>query len=194
MDEAKHVAEIARPQWLAQVECILGTLNEGVLIADEDNHVLFVNNVFEEMTGILSRDIVGWDAGQLLYSAEDYAALQELRQKTFRMGRTGEEFFLQTKDGQRLPVISSSSSIQDLQGRPLRIVTFTDISEQKRAEKELRSANARLQDRHRQLEKDLALAERVQQSLLPRSLVWGDIRVESYYHAEIGRASCRERV
>src|SRR5262245_11643886 len=183
MDEAKHVAEIARPRWLAQVECILGTLNEGVLIADEDDHVLFVNTVFEEMTGILSRDIVGRDAGQLYYGAADYAVLQELRQKTFRMGRTREEFFLPTKDGQGLPVIFSSSSIQDLHGRPLRIVTFTDISEQKRAEKELRSANARLEDRHKQLEKDLALAERVQQSLLPRSLVWGDIRVESYYHA-----------
>src|SRR5262245_6253667 len=101
MDEKKCIAEIARPQWLAQVECVLETLNEGVLIADDGDHVLFVNTVFEEMTGILSRNIVGRDAGQLHYSAEDYAVLQELRRKTFRMGRTREEFFLPTKDGQR---------------------------------------------------------------------------------------------
>jgi PAS domain S-box-containing protein len=183
MDETEHVAEIARARWLDQIQGVLETLNEGVLIADGGDHVLFVNTVFEEMTGTSRHNIIGRDAGQLYYGPEDYAVLQELRKKTVRMGRTHEEFFLPTKDGQRLPVIFSSRSIQDPEGRHLRIVTFTDISEQKRAQEELRAANTQLEDRQRQLEEDLMLAERVQQSLLPKSLVWGNIRVESYYHA-----------
>jgi sigma-B regulation protein RsbU (phosphoserine phosphatase) len=182
MDETKHVAEIAQPQWLGQIEGILETLNEAVLIADEEDYVLFVNAVFEEMTGVSRADIIGRDAGQLYYSPEDYAVLQELRHKTFRMGRSREEFFLPTRNSGRLPVIISSRSIQDPEGRHLRIVTFTDISEQKRAQEELRSANRQLEERHRELQQDLLLAARVQQSLLPKSLVWGGMRVESYYH------------
>ena len=182
MDDTKHVAEIARPQWLGQIEGILETLNEAVLIADEEDYVLFVNAVFEEMTGVSRADIIGRDAGQLYYSPEDYAVLQELRHKTFRMGRSREEFFLPTRNRGRLPVIISSRSIQDPEGRHLRIVTFSDISEQKRAQEELRSANAQLEERQKELEQDLVLAARVQQSLLPKSLVWGSVRVESYYH------------
>jgi len=178
----KHVADITQPLWLGQIEGILETLNEGVLIVDDSHCVLFVNAVFEEMTGIFRDDIVGQEAGRLYASPEDYAALQELRQKTFQTGRSRKEFFLPTRNGGRLPVIVSSRSIQDAEGRHLRITTFTDISEQKRAEEELRSANAQLEERHKELEQDLLLAARVQQSLLPKSMVWGSMRVESYYH------------
>jgi sigma-B regulation protein RsbU (phosphoserine phosphatase) len=182
MDETKDIMDIAKPQWLEQMEGILETLNEGVLIADADDHVLFVNSVFEEMTGIFRGDILDRDAAQLYHSPEDYAVVQRLRQKALRMGRIREEFFLPTKNGQRLPVIVNSRLIQDPEGRQLAIVTFTDISEQKGAQVELRAANEQLEDRQKELEQDLMLAARVQQSLLPKSLVWGGMRVESYYH------------
>jgi phosphoserine phosphatase RsbU/P len=182
MDETKDIMDIAKPQWLEQMEGILETLNEGVLIADADDHVLFVNSVFEEMTGIFRDDILDRDAAQLYHSPEDYAVVQRLRQKALRMGRIREEFFLPTKNGQRLPVIVNSRLIQDPEGRQLAIVTFTDISEQKGAQVELRAANEQLEDRQKELEQDLMLAARVQQSLLPKSLVWGGMRVESYYH------------
>src|SRR5262249_5613522 len=135
------------------------------------------------MTGTLRRDIIGRDAGQLFYSLEDYAVVQRIRQKTLHTGRSRDEFFLPTKNGGRVPVILNARSIQDPDGRHLRIVTFTDISEQKLAQEELRSANRRLEDRQKELEQDLVLAARIQQSLLPGSLVWENIRVESYYHA-----------
>jgi serine phosphatase RsbU (regulator of sigma subunit) len=50
-------------------------------------------------------------------------------------------------------------------------VTFTDISEQVRTAEELRSANAKLQQRQMEIEEDLRLAARVQRSLAPKSLV-----------------------
>ena len=182
MDETKEVVPVARPQWLEQTEAILETLNEGVLIADDSDRVLFVNTVFEEMTGVFRDDIVGQVPGHFYSSPEDYAALQEFRRTTSRKRRTREEFFLPKKNGSRLPVIVNARSIQAPEGRHLRIVTFTDISEQKGAQEELRSANAQLEERHKQLEQDLRLAARIQQSLLPKSLVWGGMRVESYYH------------
>jgi len=62
------------------------------------------------------------------------------------------------------------------------IAAFTDISEQKAAEQDLRTANTQLEKRQKEIEDDLILAARVQQSLAPKSLVWGGMRVETFYH------------
>ena len=58
---------------------------------------------------------------------------------------------------------------------------MTDISAQKRVEDQLRSSNALLEQRQKQIDAELSLAARVQQSLAPRSLVWNDVEVEAYY-------------
>src|SRR5260370_22084278 len=174
--------EIAKPEWLEQMEVILETLNEGVLISDDCDHVLFVNSVFEEMTGISRADILGRDAGELYYSPEDYAVLQELRRKTRQMGRGRYEFHLPTKAGGRLPIVASVRSIEDPDGRLFAIVALIDISEQKAAEQDLRTANTQLEKRQKEIEEDLVLAARVQKSIAPKSMVWGGIRVETFYH------------
>jgi phosphoserine phosphatase RsbU/P len=174
--------EIAKPEWLEQMEAILETLNEGILISDDCDHVLFVNSVFEEMTGISRADIVGRDAAKLYYSPEDYVVLEELRKKTRQMGRSRHEFYLPTKGGGRLPIVASVRSIEDPDGRLFAIAAFTDISEQKAAEQDLRTANTQLAKRQKEIEEDLVLAARVQQSLAPKSMVWGGMRVETFYH------------
>jgi PAS domain S-box-containing protein len=170
------------PEWVGQMEGILETLNEGVLIADDCDRVLFVNSVFEEMTGITREELVGKDAVKQYYNPEDYALIEERRQKTRQTGRSRAEFFLPTKDGSRLPVVVSARSLEDPDGREFSIVTFTDISEQKDAEARLRDANTQLEVRQKEIEEDLVLAARVQQSLAPKAVVWGTIRVETFYH------------
>jgi phosphoserine phosphatase RsbU/P len=174
--------DFERPEWVEQMEGILETLNEGVLIADDCDRILFVNSVFEEMTGVSREEILGRDARKIYYSPEDFALLEERRQRTRQTGRSREEFFLPTKDGSRLPVVISARLLEDPDGRQFAIVTFTDISEQKEAEARLRDANKQLEERHKEIEEDLALAARVQQSLAPKSVVWGGIRVETFYH------------
>ena len=81
-----------------------------------------------------------------------------------------------------MPVIVSSRRLEDPDGREFAIVTFTDISDQKSAEAQLRDANVRLELRQKEMDEDLALAARVQQSLAPKSIVWGGLRVDTYYH------------
>ena len=80
-----------------------------------------------------------------------------------------------------MPAIISSSTFQN-SGRRFGIVTFTDISEQVRAEEELRSANEKLQARQSEIEEDLRLAARVQKSLTPRSMVSDALSVDVFYH------------
>jgi serine phosphatase RsbU (regulator of sigma subunit) len=47
--------------------------------------------------------------------------------------------------------------------------------------KQLRESNALLKKRQTEIEAELSLASRVQQSLAPRSLVWNDLSVETHY-------------
>ena len=96
-------------------------------------------------------------------------------------GRNRFEFFAPRVDGWRVPVVVSARSVEDLDGRQFAVLTFTDISEQKRAEEQLREANQKLRERQEEIERELQLASRVQQSLAPSSLVWGPYSVEAFY-------------
>lgn len=78
-------------------------------------------------------------------------------------------------------MISSGRAIQGSDGREYVVVTITDISEQKRVEAQLRESNALLEDRQNEIEAELAIAKRVQQSLAPRRLAWKNLAVEAYY-------------
>ena len=173
--------EIERPEWLLQIEGILETLNEGVLVSDYCQRIIFVNSYFEEMTGILSAEILGRDASHF-YSPAEYEFLMAKVDEGMRAGKNHYEFVLPKSDGSRLPVIVGARRIEDPNGLEFSIVTFTDISEQKFAQSQLHKANAQLEERHREIEEDLGLAARVQQSLAPQSIVWGGMQVDTYFH------------
>ncbi|HSY58930.1 MAG TPA: SpoIIE family protein phosphatase [Terriglobales bacterium] len=173
--------EFETPEWLDQMAGILETLNEGVIIVDDCDHVIFVNACFEEMTEIHRDELLGKDPLLVYYGPEDAAIIQERRREARVSGRARHEFHLPTKSGTRLPVISSSRNMEDPDGRTFTIVSFTDISEQKSAEEQLRSANRLLEERAKEIEDDLTLAARVQQSLAPKSLIWGSLEVEAFY-------------
>jgi phosphoserine phosphatase RsbU/P len=170
-----------KPQWLQQMGSILETLNDGVVIADDSNEILFANAVFEEMTGTPRSEIIGTDARQLYDRAEEFAIAQAFHRKALEMGRSREEFSLPTKGNGRLPVVVSVRVMRRPEGGRFAIVTLTDISEQKRTEEKLRAANARLEQQQREIEQDLVLAARIQQSLAPKPFLWGNLRVDTFY-------------
>ena len=169
------------PQSLREMESIFETLNDGVVIADDSDQILFVNAVFEEMTGFPRSQIIGRDARQFYHRAEELAFARSLNRKSRELGRAREEFFLPTKDGGRLPVVVSIRAMQGPDGGRFSVVTLIDISEQKRTEERLRAAIAGLEKHQREIEQDLLLAARVQQSLAPESFRWGALRVDTFY-------------
>jgi PAS domain S-box-containing protein len=169
-----------KPEWLTSMEAALEVLNEGVVITNENRRILFANARFVEMTGILKRDLIGFDPSQF-YSPQEFEFVAHQIDVEFRHGQNRYAFVLPRKDGNRLPVIISSRTLEN-SGRQFGIVTFTDISEQVRTAEELRSANAKLQQRQMEIEEDLRLAARVQRSLAPKSLVGDRLSVDSFYH------------
>ena len=169
-----------KPEWLTSLEAVLEVLNEGVVITNENHRILFANARFVEMTGIPKRDLIGFDPAQF-YSPQEFDFVAHQIDVEFRHGHNRYAFVLPRKDGGRLPVIISSRTLENSDGQ-FGIVTFTDISEQVRTAEELRSANAKLQQRQMEIEEDLRLAARVQRSLAPKSLVGDRLSVDSFYH------------
>jgi PAS domain S-box-containing protein len=172
--------ESERPDWLADVVGVLETLNQGVVIADDCHRMIHANEIFLAMVDRTSDEISGRTAAEF-FPPEDLPFLNERIALGESTGHNRFEFYLPQKNGGRLPVVVSAKRVEDPDGREFSVITFTDISEQKRAENELREANKQLETRQREIEAELVLASRVQQSLAPKNLHWGDISVEAYY-------------
>ena len=166
--------------WLNQIASVLETLNQGVILNDSSKRVVFANSMFLDMIQMDAEQLLGRSVTDL-FPAEDIPRLLEFIGQREVQGRARYEFYIPQAGGGHLPVVVTSRQIQDPDGRTFVVVTATDISEQKRAETELRDANESLLARQRQMEAELLLAERVQQSLAPRSLSWGGAAVETHY-------------
>jgi sigma-B regulation protein RsbU (phosphoserine phosphatase) len=173
------VAELSR-DWLEGVVGILETLNQGVIINDDCNHIVYANGHFLQMIGAPASELIGTKVTDL-FPPEDRPALVKEIERRRREGNNLFDFFLPHRDGSRLPVVITAQQLEDPDGAIFVIVTLTNISAQKRAETALREANVQLEQRHREIEEDLLLAARVQQSLAPGNLVWGGVAVETFY-------------
>jgi PAS domain S-box-containing protein len=55
-------------EWLEQVEGVLETLNEGVIVSDGDARILSVNSRFEELIGMPRAENCGKRSLPFLYS------------------------------------------------------------------------------------------------------------------------------
>ena len=173
--------EVERPEWLAQMEAVLETLNQGVIVRDDCHRVIFANQCFLDLVGQSSEQVVG-KAPKDFFPPEEAARLMEFVAMSEQSGHGRFEFYLPRSNGERVPVIITGRVFEDPDGREFAVVSMTDISDQKRVEHELKKAHGELQERYREIEEELVLAARVQQSLAPKGLRWGGIEVSAYYH------------
>ena len=171
---------IETPNWLHQMESIFEELNEGVVIVDDKLRVIFANDALIRM-GQYERGEIQGRTPDALFPPEDLPFIQRLHESDHQYGRSRNEFYLPRKDGVKIPAIFSGRVIQGPDGQEYVLITVTDISAQKRVEGQLRASNSLLEERQAEIEAELLLAARVQKSLVPQSLVWNDVSVETYY-------------
>jgi phosphoserine phosphatase RsbU/P len=167
-------------EWLDGVVGILESLNQGVLINNDCGEVVFANALYLKMSGYSADEFIGSKITSW-YPPEGAQDLQKQIERRQREGSNLFEFYVPCRDGRHLPVVITARQIEDPGGQIFSLVTLTDISAQKRAENALREVNVQLEQRHREIEEDLLLAARVQQSLAPGSLMWGGAAVETFY-------------
>ena len=171
---------IKTPDWLRQMESILEELNEGVVIVDDQLRVVFANEALIRM-GQYERGEIEGRTPDAIFPATDIPYIMRQHESGHRYGRSRSEFYLPRKNGEKIPAIFSGRVIQGPDGQEYVLLIVTDISAQKRVEEQLRESNAQLEQRQMEIEAELSLAARVQQSLAPQSLVWNDVSVETYY-------------
>jgi PAS domain S-box-containing protein len=181
LSEPKELLNSGKPEWLRQLEPILEIVNDGVLIADDSGQILFANPVFEEKTRMLRGEIIGRDVQAIDLGGENYARLQAHRRESREDGRGFQAFLLPTKGGRHLPVGVNVRGLRQPGGKHFTVVTLTELPEQKHTEENLRAVNARLKEHQLEIEQDLTLAARVQQSLAPKPTLWGSVRVDTFY-------------
>jgi len=171
---------IQTPDWLRQMESILEELNEGVVIVDNQLRVVFANEALLRL-GMYDREEIWGRSPDALFPATDIPYLMRQHELDHRYGRHRNEFYLPRKDGEKIPAIFSGRVIKGPDGQEYVLLIVTDISAQKRVEEQLRESNDQLEKRQMEIETELSLAARVQQSLAPQSLLWNDVSVETYY-------------
>lgn len=173
-------AMIQAPDWLRQTENILEELNEGVAIVDNQLRVVFANEALLRL-GDYKRGEIQGRTPETIFPAEDVPYIVRQHEAGHRYKHNRNEFYLPRKDGEKIPAIFSSRVIQGPDGQEYVILILTDISAQKLVEEQLRESNILLEQRQNEMDTELALAARVQQSLAPRSLVWQDLTIEAYF-------------
>ncbi|MGH9856354.1 MAG: PAS domain S-box protein, partial [Acidobacteriota bacterium] len=169
----------SKPEWLLKSESVFDSINEGLVIS-EHGRILFVNQTVLRISGYEREEMLGREHIEF-FAPEDSDFILEQIAIRDRLGHNRFEFYFLNKAGQRVPVILSSRVYHDSDQRRFVIVSVTDIRDQKLAEAKLREAYAQLEERQADIEEELVLAGRVQQSLAPQSLRWGTVTVESFY-------------
>jgi PAS domain S-box-containing protein len=176
---AAHALELARSD--ERYRRLFERSLAGVYRITLDGRILDCNDACSRILGYPSRQEQLCQAAQITPLCPDGSDgfLNALKQQK---ALSNFERCLRRKDSSPVWVLENATLLDGEDIVPPEIEgTLIDITERKRAETELRRANWQLEVRQREIEEDLQLAARVQQSLVPTGLTWGGVSVETFY-------------
>ena len=182
----------------------LASAAEGITISDPaqpDNPLIYVNSGFTAITGYSSEEVLGRSCRFLQGPDTGPEAAQAIRQALAEDRPCVVELLNYRKDGSTFWNRLSITPIRNTAGKTTHYIgVLSDITRRKEAEDALRKTNERLEAANATMKRALKYAADIQQSLLPAPVLRGDnCKIISTLKpcdelAEIGRASCRERV
>lgn len=118
---------------------VLRSMAEAVAVIDRDFHFVSINPAFTHMTGYGDAEVIGRSASLLDSRQHDPEFYQEMRAELQRSGRWSGEIWQSRKDGAEFLCWLQSSAVLDAMGqRSHYVAVLSDITDQKRAEQELR--------------------------------------------------------
>ncbi|MBT8378757.1 MAG: PAS domain S-box protein [Ignavibacteria bacterium] len=124
----------------------LKNIHESVCITDMLENIIFINNSFCNTYGYTLDEITGKHYSEFVSKNNPKKLVQCVLPSTLKGGWTGELYHTK-KTGQEFPVSLSTSLIRDDAGKPIAFVSVSaDISERKKAENDLQSAEQKLRE------------------------------------------------
>ena len=118
---------------------VLGSMNESVAVLDRDFSFISINPAFTRTTGYTEREVIGQSASLLDSTQHDVAFYNRIRQKLATEGHWAGEMWQRRKNGQEFLCQIESTATEGIYGEHrVYIAVITDITQQKRAEQELR--------------------------------------------------------
>jgi len=118
---------------------VMRSMSEAVAVLDSTQSFIAVNQAFSRMTGYAEDEVIGQPASMLDSSQHDDSFNQAILTRLRREGRWSGETWKLRKDGEEILCRQESNVVPDAEGqRRLYVLVLNDITEQKRAEQELR--------------------------------------------------------
>ena len=118
---------------------VLRSMNESVAVLDRDFNFISINPAFTRTTGYAEREVIGQSSSLLDSTQHDVVFYNRIRHKLANEGHWAGEMWQRRKNGQEFLCQTELSAIEGIYGEHrLYIAVITDITQQKRAEQELR--------------------------------------------------------
>jgi PAS domain S-box-containing protein len=127
---------------------LINMINEGVIVVDLNDKILFVNDCFCEMYGYERADLLNQLSMQLLSIGEENEAAMRSRMVERKAGRSGSyETMAKCQDGRVFPVWVSGTAFRDKQGKVVASIgVVTDLSQLKETERNRFESESRFRD------------------------------------------------
>ena len=118
---------------------VLRSMNEAVMVLDRDFNFISINPAFTRTTGYAEREVLAQNASLLDSNQHDVAFYNRIRQRLANEGHWAGEMWQRRKNGQEFLCQIESNATESIHGEHrIYIAVITDITQQKRAEQELR--------------------------------------------------------
>ncbi len=131
-------AERALKESEEKYRTLLESMNEVVILADNNHVVQYVNSQFTKALGYEPEEIVGKVGYKMLHDPEDYIVVENANANRISKQSSSYELAFKSKKGEKFIFLVSGAPLFDAFGNTMgSIGSMMDITERKKAEKEL---------------------------------------------------------
>jgi diguanylate cyclase (GGDEF)-like protein/PAS domain S-box-containing protein len=161
---ARDVSERRKVEEQLRIAATAFEAQEGIVILDADKRILRVNHAFVEMTGHVADEVVGKTPQQIARDPRAGELLSQIADRVERNGFWRGELPAQRSSGEIFPTWTTVATVRGACGETTHyVITMTDVSDRKRAEKEI--VNLAFYDRLTGLPNRRLLRDRLEQAL-----------------------------
>ena len=134
-------AELALKESEENYRTLMDSMNEVVIMADNDHKVQYVNKKFTELLGYSPEEIIGKIGYKILHDPKDFALIEEANIERINNITSNYELTFIAKNGQKFVFLVSGAPIFDSNGKTQgSIGAMINITERKKAEKALQES------------------------------------------------------